>query len=110
MSSTDVGDTPITPAGGRSVRRMAVAARVLAALVGGYALAYGFTAMLTTYLPLVRADRVVYASLGCFAVWTAAALYAFGARSALRAWLVIGGLALSMLAASLFAGDLGARP
>lgn len=90
--------------------RLGIFARVLAAVFGGYALAYCFTAFLSVYLPLSRADRVVYASLGCFAVWTAAAIYAFGARSATRAWLVIGGLALLLGLAAFLPAELGARP
>lgn len=90
--------------------RLGLAARVLAALFGGYGLAYAFTAFLSVYLPLERADRVVYASLGCFAVWTTAAIYAFAARSAPRAWLVIGGLALLLGLAAFLPGEWGARP
>lgn len=63
--------------------------RGLAALVGGYLLAFGFTAFFSVYLPLARADRVVTASLLCFAAWVAAALYAFAARSPFRAWLML---------------------
>ena len=40
-----------------------IASRVLAALVGGYALAYGFAAFLSVYLPLARPDRVAFAGL-----------------------------------------------
>ncbi|PKM32179.1 MAG: DUF3649 domain-containing protein, partial [Gammaproteobacteria bacterium HGW-Gammaproteobacteria-12] len=32
-----------------------IASRILAALFGGYALAYGFTAFFSVYLPLARA-------------------------------------------------------
>lgn len=67
--------------------------RILAASLGGYALAFGFTAFFSVYLPLSRPDRVVTASLLCFAVWVAAVIYAFAARSALYAWLFIAGLA-----------------
>ncbi|MCY1285711.1 hypothetical protein D9M68_148400 [compost metagenome] len=87
-----------------------IGSRVLAALVGGYALAYAFTAFFTVYLPLARADRVVFASLACFAVWTAAAIYVFAARSATRAWLVLGGLTLAMGLAAYLSSDLGVRP
>ncbi|GGI89193.1 DUF3649 domain-containing protein [Halopseudomonas pertucinogena] len=75
------------------LRRMAgsrsagVVSRGLAALLGGYALAFGATAFLAAHLPLARPDRVITASLLCFAVWVAAAFYAFAARSATRAWL-----------------------
>ncbi|WP_193074101.1 DUF3649 domain-containing protein [Pseudomonas sp. FME51] len=63
--------------------------RGLAALVGGYLLAFGFTAFFSVYLPLSRANRVVTASLLCFAIWVAAALYAFGARSPSHTWLIL---------------------
>lgn len=63
--------------------------RISAALVGGYALAFGFTAFFSVYLPMSRPDRVVTASLLCFAVWVAAAIYAFAARSALNAWVLL---------------------
>ncbi|CAD5108119.1 DUF3649 domain-containing protein [Zestomonas carbonaria] len=87
-----------------------ITSRVLAALVGGYALAYGFTAFFTVYLPLARPDRVVFSSLACFAVWTAAAIYVFAARSATRAWLVLGGLTLAMGLAAFLPSELGGRP
>lgn len=93
-----------------SLSPWSVASRILAALVGGYALAYGFTAFFSVYLPLARPDRVVYASLLCFAVWTAAVIYVFAARSALRAWLWLGGLTLITCLAAFLPAELGARP
>lgn len=84
--------------------------RSLAALVGGYLLAFGATAFLSVYLPLPRPDRVVTASLLCFAVWVVAAIYAFAARSPARVWLVLGlGTGLLCLAAWL-PGDWRLRP
>ncbi|WP_425452287.1 DUF3649 domain-containing protein [Stutzerimonas urumqiensis] len=91
-------------------RRLSVASRVLAALVGGYGLAYGCTAFLSVYLPLARPDRVALAGLLCFAVWVVGALYAFGARSATRAWLVIGGLALLTGLCGFLPTELRTRP
>ncbi|UVE16892.1 DUF3649 domain-containing protein [Pseudomonas sp. LS44] len=87
-----------------------ITSRVLAAIVGGYALAYGFTAFFTVYLPLARPDRVVFSSILCFAVWTAAVIYVFAARSATRAWLVLAGLTLAMGLAAFLPSGLGARP
>ncbi|RMH84324.1 DUF3649 domain-containing protein [Pseudomonas sp. AOB-7] len=87
-----------------------IASRILAALFGGYALAYGFTAFFAVYLPLARADRVVFASLLCFAVWTAAVIYVFAARSALRAWSLPLGLALLLCLAAFLPAEFGARP
>ena len=66
------------PAGGLSV-----SGRILAAILLGYALAYAATACLSIYLPLPRPDRVSFGSLGCFAVWVAAIVYAFAARLSL---------------------------
>lgn len=93
-----------------SSTRRAVASRVLAAVIGGYAVAYLATAFLTVHLPLARADRVTFASLGCFAVYTAAILYAFGVRSAWRAWLVLASLTLLLALAAYLPGDYGVRP
>ncbi len=90
--------------------RRDVTARVLAAILGGYALAYAATAFLSVYLPLVRSDRVVFASLSCFAVYILAILYAFAARSALQAWLVLIGATVLMALAAYLPGDFGVRP
>ncbi|WP_137818049.1 DUF3649 domain-containing protein [Pseudomonas sp. 2FG] len=90
--------------------RWAVTSRILAAILGGYALAYAATAFLAVYLPLMRSDRVVFASLACFAVYTAAILYAFAARSALRVWLVLLGLTALMALAAFLPAEFGARP
>ncbi|MDP9941052.1 DUF3649 domain-containing protein [Ectopseudomonas alcaliphila] len=93
-----------------SPTRCNIASRILAALFGGYALAYGFTAFFSVYLPLARADRVVFASLLCFAVWSVAAIYAFAARSALRAWLLLVGLTVLACLAAFLPAEFGARP
>lgn len=93
-----------------SLTRWSIAARVLAAVGGGYALAYGFTAFFTVYLPLARPDRVVFASLLCFAVWVAAALYAFAAKSVARLWLLLISLTTVMCLAAFLPSALGARP
>ncbi|MDH4561930.1 DUF3649 domain-containing protein [Pseudomonas sp. BN411] len=90
--------------------RWDVTARVLAAILGGYASAYAATAFLSVYLPLVRSDRVVFASLSCFAVYTLAIIYAIAARSALRAWLVLIGATALMALAAYLPGDFGVRP
>lgn len=79
------------PAAGHGARdRWAVASRVLAASVGGYAAA----ALLSSALALgmvrwggvSRADAVLWTSLGSFALYTAVAVAVFAARSATRAW------------------------
>ncbi|TLX53598.1 DUF3649 domain-containing protein [Stutzerimonas nosocomialis] len=90
--------------------RWALASRILAALVGGYAVAYGVTAFLAVYLPLARPDRVVFSSLASFAVWTAVVVYVFAARSATRVWLSLVGLTTVLCLAAFFSGDWRTRP
>lgn len=70
--------------------RWAVASRVLAASVGGYAVA----ALVSSVFTLVwvqlgggaRADAVLWASLCSFALYAGVAIAVFAARSATRAW------------------------
>ena len=81
-----------------------------AALMGGYALAYGFTAFLTLALPLGRVDRVAFATLLAFAAWCAAAIYVFAVRSAWRAWCAPLGAGLALWALTLLFPEAAARP
>lgn len=67
--------------------------RAIAGVFGGYALAYAFaagSAALLSALGATRADAVVAGSIMAFIVYLAAIVYAFGARSTLRAWALIG--------------------
>ncbi|MHA6639172.1 DUF3649 domain-containing protein [Stutzerimonas frequens] len=93
-----------------SMNRWQIASRVLAALVGGYAVAYAVTAFLAVYLPLARPDRVVFSSLASFAVWTAVAIYVFAARSATRVWLLIVGVTVLLCLSAFLSGDWRVRP
>ncbi|MBB4867970.1 glucan phosphoethanolaminetransferase (alkaline phosphatase superfamily) [Pseudomonas nitritireducens] len=88
----------------------AVTARILSAVVGGYALAYAATAFLSVYLPMSRPDRVSLSSLACFIVWVAAILYAFGAKSPWRAVWLPAVLSVVLAAAAFLPGSYGARP
>ncbi len=63
------------------------ASRAGAAIAGGYAFAASASALLALLLPLPRADAVVTATLLSFALYAAAAIRAFAAPSAWRAWL-----------------------
>lgn len=67
--------------------------RIVAAILGGYAFTYAFTAALARLLPLNKADALITATLLSFAVYTGAVLWAFASRSATRAW---AGLALGI--------------
>lgn len=84
---------PLRPAT-RSAGRLGVASRVLAACVGGYAVASLLATVLALAAPRLwggsRADGVLLATLLSFAVYAAIALWVFCARSAARAWLGLG--------------------
>jgi hypothetical protein len=78
---------PRKPAGRRY--RLSVAARVLAALPGGYVLGSLTAALLALTLPLSRDEAVQAGALVSLAVYPATVLWVFSARTALRAWLGI---------------------
>jgi len=108
------GDGPSIPAPPRRRRNgvpaWIVVSRTLAALFAGYWVAWGVTAFLTLALPLSRPNRVTAASLCCFAVWTAAAMYAFAARSSWRAWWALALCGGVPYAIALAFSDLAMRP
>ena len=81
--------------------RGAVAARVVLAVAGGYAVAAAATAFLSLTLPLVRSEAVAAATLASFAIMAGAVIWVFSARSLGRAAL---GLAVPglLLAAGLW--------
>lgn len=70
--------------------RIAVASRALAALVGGYGLATAFTVALGRALSLPKEEILNTAALPAFLLYAGAAVWAFYASSAVRAWLGIG--------------------
>ena len=65
----------------------AIPSRALAAVLGGYALANSAAILLASTLPGGRAEAVTWALLASFLVYAGAAIWAFSARSATRAWL-----------------------
>jgi hypothetical protein len=69
--------------------RLGVASRAVAAILGGYALTATASGLLALTLPMQRADAVLTATLLSFILYVCAALWAFAADSALRAWLGI---------------------
>jgi hypothetical protein len=86
-----------------SVRgRLAVASRVLAALIGGYLLTALTSICLAQFLPLVRAEAVVLAMTRSFLVYLPAVLWCFACGTAWRAW--FGLLLPSAVLAALYAG------
>lgn len=71
----------------RQISRGAVALRVLAAAVGGYGLSAVVAVFCGMALTVPRAEAVTTGILVSFAVMPAAIMWAFAARSVLRAWL-----------------------
>jgi len=75
---------------------MPVLSRIVAAIVGGFGFASAVVIALPLLLPGSRVEAVLWATLSGFALWTAAVIWVFAARSAASAW---GGLALASLPA-----------
>ena len=71
-----------------SVRyRLAVASRVLAAVLGGYLLAALASVCVSYFAPLPRPQAVVLGMTLSFLVYLAAVIWCFACRSAWHAWL-----------------------
>ncbi|MCG6205148.1 hypothetical protein LPW26_10900 [Rhodopseudomonas sp. HC1] len=70
------------PAARRGATSLAV--RLVAAVPGGYAVAYLFAGAVPLWLPLERTEAILWTSLVSFAVFTIVVLYAFGARDVRR--------------------------
>jgi hypothetical protein len=75
---------------GRPGYRRSVAARTVAATLGGYGLAALCTAALALLSDAPREEAIAVAVLPAFLLQLAAAIWAFWAPTALRAWLGIG--------------------
>jgi len=84
--------------------RLSVASRVLAAGLGGYFLANAAAALGSAVLPGTRVEAVTWMTTAAFLAHLIAILWAFAARSALRAWIGIGGPALACMVAVLVIG------
>lgn len=74
--------------------RVGIASRCLAAILGGYALAATTSSFLALALPMDRAQAVLTGMLVAIVVCACAALWAFAACTAVRAWF---GIALPAL-------------
>lgn len=77
-------------------RGMAIAVRAAAAIGGGYALASLVAVALALVLPLGRMDAVLAGMMAGLVAYAAAAVWAFAARSALRAWVGMAGAAVPL--------------
>ncbi len=74
--------------------RRSIAARAVAATLGGYGLAALCAAALALLSDAPREEAIAVAALPAFLLQIAAAIWAFWAPTALRAWLGIGSPAL----------------
>lgn len=71
----------------RPLRRAAgIAARVAAAIIGGYLLASLAAIAAAVWLPLDRSEAVLTGMLASFAIQAGAVIWVFAAASAARAW------------------------
>ncbi|MBW7901929.1 MAG: DUF3649 domain-containing protein [Rhodocyclaceae bacterium] len=86
--------------------RWAVASRVAAAALGGYALTSAATVALALLWPIPKAQAVLAATMLSFTLYTVAVLWAFATPSATRAWggMLAGTAALAGVAWLLGAG------
>ncbi|MET1115171.1 MAG: DUF3649 domain-containing protein [Comamonas sp.] len=84
-------------------RIAALLSRIVAALLGGYALA-ALTSLATLALPMDKTQGVLTGMLLSFVVYTGAVVWVFAARSARRAWAGLLIAALPLLLASWSAG------
>ncbi len=66
--------------------RLAVASRVVAALIGGYGAAAAVAMASARWLPLSRAEAATAATLIAMLALPAVVIWVFAARSAWRAW------------------------
>jgi len=93
------------PAGGR--RWLPLLSRIVAGVVGGYALATLAIASLSTLSFGNRAYGIMGATLGSFAIYTVAILWVFACRDAWRAWGGLGAAALVLALVWLLGWTLG---
>ena len=82
--------TASNPPDGNRSAPVSVCSRIVAAVLGGYALAAVTSIGLAGILPMDRGDAVMTALLLNFLFYCLAVLWAFATRSALRAWIGIG--------------------
>ena len=67
-------------------RTAALAARIIAAVAGGYALA-ALVSVAALALPISKPQAALTGQLASFAAYAGAVIWVFAARSAVRAWL-----------------------
>lgn len=89
-----VSQSSTAPLASRSHHPACIALRALTAIFGGYAVAAGLTATLAMWLPIVRLEAALTATMAGLIVYPCVIMWCFAARSALRA---LGGTLLAAL-------------
>jgi hypothetical protein len=84
----------------------ALASRIAAAILGGYALA-ALASVAALALPISRPQAVLTGMLASFAIYAGAVVWVFAVRSALRAWAGLLIAAAPLLLAAWYAGAIG---
>lgn len=69
------------------MRPLPIISRVIAAILGGYALSAIAAVFISYLLPLQRADALMTGILLSFAIYTGAVIWVFAARTSVIAWL-----------------------
>ena len=67
--------------------RLMVASRILAAVIGGYALTAALSVLLALLLPVSRSEATLAATMLSFILYAVVVLWVFATSSATRAWL-----------------------
>lgn len=75
------------PGAQSQMRPLAVMSRVIAAIFGGYAFSTISALFLSYVLPMQRADALLTGIMASFAIYTAAVIWVFAARTSIAAWL-----------------------
>lgn len=84
--------------------RLGVAGRVVAAVLGSYAVAALAAILLAMVLPMPPIDRAVTATLTAITLLPFVAIACFWVRSAARAWLLVAALALPLATVAALGG------
>jgi len=79
----------------RAPRKRDLVSRVAAAVLGSYAVATTLSMLLARLLPWPKASATTAAILSGGPIYLCAVLWAFGAASPSRVWLVLGAVALA---------------
>jgi len=89
----------------RVVSTAPLVSRIVAAVLGGYALA-ALTSVAAVALPIARAQAVLTGMLASFVVYACAVIWVFAVRSARRAWagLLVAAVPLGLAAWSVWNG------